>query len=126
MPAAPPVAHGLLGYYASKAAEVSIAQRAAVSLAPRGVGVSLLFPDKMFTEGVEELEGTATAESGFDKEEFMKFMGETGRDTAEVAEQFVEGVVEGRFFVSAVEGLEAAMGEWVKCGLDPNVVFKDG
>lgn len=105
---------------------MSIAQCAAVSLALRGVGVSVLFPDKMFTECVEELEGTATAESGFDKEGFTTFMRETGRNMAEVAEQLVEGVVEGRFFASAVEGLEAAMGEWVKCWLDPNVVFKDG
>lgn len=112
----PAVAENLMSYCITKAAEVSLSQSMAVTLVPKGIDVSVVFPDITHTEAVNKLSGTAS-------EEFHAalpgFMQSQGRPAADVAAQIVRDLRPDKFFINTYAGFEKMLEVWAERKLDP-------
>ncbi|KAH7073429.1 hypothetical protein BKA63DRAFT_575582 [Paraphoma chrysanthemicola] len=86
MPANPAIAN-LACYSICKAANISLSQSAAITLKPHNIGVSILFPDIVYTKSVHELSRTASEEF---TEGFVNFLTKTGTYPTATAKKLVQ------------------------------------
>ncbi|KAL2783261.1 hypothetical protein BJX66DRAFT_349669 [Aspergillus keveii] len=112
----PIVAENLMGYCISKAAEVSMSHCMSVSLKPKGINVSVVFPDITYTDSVKELHGSASNNFNTD---FASFITNEGRPATEVAARIVKGLDPNKFFFSVYNGFEGMLKTWASQKMDP-------
>ncbi|BCS27786.1 SDR family NAD(P)-dependent oxidoreductase [Aspergillus puulaauensis] len=112
----PAVAENLMSYCITKAAEVSLSQSMAVTLLPKGIDISVVFPDITHTEAVNNLSGTASDEfhAGI-----AGFMQSQGRPAADVAANIVRDLRPDQFFTNVYAGFEKMLTVWAERKLDP-------
>ncbi|KAI7758820.1 hypothetical protein LZL87_013197 [Fusarium oxysporum] len=113
----PIVADNLLGYCITKGAEVSMSYCMATTLRPKGLGVSVVFPDLTYTDSVHELQGNASA--GF-HQGFADFVTTQSRSADLVAGRIVEKLRKGEYLVNVSDGFEESLKTWANQGMDPD------
>ncbi|KAH7239496.1 hypothetical protein BKA59DRAFT_484617 [Fusarium tricinctum] len=112
----PIVADNLLGYCTTKGAEISMSYCMAISLRPKGIGVSVVLPDLTYTDSVYELEGNAPASF---HQGFAEFVTTQSRSADIVAERIVERLRKQEYLVNVFDGFEESLKTWVNHGMDP-------
>jgi len=109
-----------LPYNLCKAADISMSQAMAAGLKKYNIGVTVIFPGATLTEAIQELGGDSPTEHELATKEFFRTRGIT---SAAAAVEFVEGVRQGKFFVTTYPNFANILVEYAKNGLDPNANY---
>lgn len=113
----PIVADNLLGYCICKGAEVSMSYCMATTLRPKGIKVSVVFPDLTYTESVHELRGNASDDF---HRGFVNFVTNNSRSADLVAGRIVDKLVGSEAYViNVTEGFEESLKAWADQGIEP-------
>ena len=116
---APPHAFAINGipYNMTKAADISFSQSLAATLRQYNIGISVLYPGAVWTGASEKPHGSASKEF---EAALKKFFIAQAVSPDVAAKDLLQGVREGKFFVTSFPHFEKVLVEFAQNGMDPN------
>ena len=113
-------AGNMMPYCSSKAADIGLSSSLAAALHPHGIGVSVFFPDITNT-WTSQAKGTVSPQ-------FTETLGrliQGGVTPQSAARAMIDGIVSGKYLVSAEAGFEERLVRGAMAGFDPRVTDRN-